>query len=112
MCLKSPHYPVNAGLIAPYVHDSVELARATREIAKFARILGRFISSPDPDILSRRGRKARGARSAETLLKIAVNSGSEVTIRHTEANGEVFEAHVTPPEAKRILDEAENRRAA
>jgi hypothetical protein len=39
-----------------------------------------------------------------------VNSGSQVVLKHTTAKGETFEAHVTPVEARRLRDQAENRR--
>jgi hypothetical protein len=100
-------------LVAPYAHDAVELAKAAKGISDFARVLGRLISPPrSSSKIFGRGRKAPGVRSAESLLRIAVNSGSEVIIKHTTAKGETFEAHVTPVEATRLRDEAEARRVS
>ena len=100
--------------ITPYVHDALELAKAAKGIADFAGILRRFISpqKETQEKLFGRGRKAAGVRSAEALLKIAVNSGSEVVLKHVTAKGETFEAHVTPVEASLLRREAESRRAS
>jgi hypothetical protein len=103
-------------LVTPYVHDALELTKAAKGVADFARTVRGFISPPTKDAgsekLFNRGKKAPGVRSAEALLKIAVNSGSEVILKHATAKGDTFEVHVTPVEASRLREQAENRRAS
>ena len=52
--------------------------------------------------------KKAGVASAEALLKIAIKSKANVSLRHRTDNGETLEFNVTPSEASKIRSDAEN----
>lgn len=102
-------------LVGPYLRDAVEVVKAVNAMTSFAKSIG--------DALDRvrhggvkglfgGGRKRNGLRSVEALLKIATDSGSEVTLKYTTADGDVMETRVTPVEAIRIREQAKSERSA
>jgi hypothetical protein len=97
-------------LAAPHIKDAIEVAKGVKALADFAKFLKDWIdrvkSGKAKKQLYRRGRKARGQRSIEAIVKIAANSGSALRVKHTTAKGEILEVELSAPQAIKVRDEA------
>lgn len=101
-----------AAVIGPMIKDMVTVSDAVAAMDKFGHrlfnALGRA-KSGDGGVFGG-GRKREGQASAEALLKIAVVSSAEVTIKQTGPHGYSTEITVTPQEAVRIRERAASKR--
>ena len=67
---------------APYIKDTVEVAKGAKALADFAKLLKELITSAkslEPKKLAPRRRKKTGHRSLEAIVKIAADKGRAVT---------------------------------
>lgn len=105
-----------AEAVRPYLTGVEEWAKAGKALLDFATALKNIIlrakKDPEESRLFSKGRKRIGARSVESLLKIATDSGSEVLLKHVASDGETLEIQVNPIEAVQIREAAEARRLA
>jgi hypothetical protein len=100
---------------APYIKDTVEVAKGAKALADFAKLLKELITSaksPEPKKLAPRRRKKTGHRSLEAIVKIAADKGRAVHVKHTSANGETLEVEMSGETAILIHEEALSRAAA
>jgi hypothetical protein len=94
---------------APYIKDTVEVAKGAKALADFAKLLKELITSaksPEPKKLAPRRRKKTGHRSLEAIVKIAADKGRAVHVKHTSANGETLEVEMSGEMAISIREEA------
>lgn len=103
------------GQAGPFISNAVEVAKAIKGIADFAKTLKDLLGEEQgarPKSPARRRRKKRvGVRSITAILKVAADSGSSIELSHTTRDGEKFEVRMTPPEAARAHAALEAERA-
>jgi hypothetical protein len=87
----------------PYVKGTIEIAKGAKALADFGKLLKDGINaakSPNSTKLPQAsGGKRSVHRSVRALVKTAAENGCDIRVKHTGADGEIFEVEMTAHQA-------------
>lgn len=109
--LVAIHDAVSAA--SPFIKDGVEIARGIKSITDFAASIRKLVLRKKDEAAGVKAPapKTRVDRSVQEIVRIAAVSGSEVTIRQTEADGRITEISLASREAIEIRERETTRRS-
>ena len=90
----------------PYLKDAVEIAKGTKSITDFSKSIRELVSWKKAEATDAKAptQKAAVLRSVEEIVRIAADSGSEVSIRQMEPDGRILEVNLASREAVEIRE--------
>ena len=86
-----------------YMGSTVEIAKGANTLLEFAKSIKDLLSKEELEAPQAQRRRQRDPyRTVHSMVKVAAQSGSEISVRHTTADGETLDVRVTPADAIEI----------
>lgn len=92
--------------VEPYLKNAVEGAKGGKAIFDFAKSIREAMTRKKQLEAVPGSPKSGPHRSIQAMVKVAAETGSELTVRHVAADGSSFEVELTPIQAIAIRERA------